>query len=114
MRRLAKKNQTGLYEYANIQGTTPTELADILVKWRADDDQFGCDAFDLLNDIEPWLRREPAPLKQGDWVLYQGKPRQVYEFHDNSFAGVVNMIITVDLKNPIKESEVTRLIEVTN
>lgn len=58
----------------------------------------------------------PAPLKQGDWILYQGKPRQVYEYFDNSFAaggsGCLDMIITVDLKNPIKASEVTRLIEV--
>jgi hypothetical protein len=56
------------------------------------------------------------PLESGDWIMHQGKPRQVREFFDNSFAtggnGSLDMIITTDLKNPIPARDCTRLIEV--
>jgi len=46
-----------IYKDQDLAGKTPTEVADIIVVWRNDDDQLASAAFDLLNAIETWCRK---------------------------------------------------------
>ncbi len=43
---------------ADLNGKTPSQVADIIIAWRTDDnmDEFYGDACDLLNAIEGYLR----------------------------------------------------------